>query len=142
MATYSAKKNEVSRNWHVVNLENRVLGRAATEIARILRGKNKPQYTTHMDTGDFVVAINASKVKLTGNKLDQKTYYRHTGFPGGIREIGAADMLKQKPEEMLRLAVEGMLPKNILGRQMLKKLKIYKGDKHPHTAQKPKELAV
>lgn len=140
--TYFAKKGEVPRNWVVVNLEDKVLGRAATLIADILRGKNKPVYTPHEDTGDFVVVINASKVRLTGNKLKKKVYYRHTGYIGGIKEITAENLLARNPAEMIRLAVHGMLPKNRSNKHLLRKLKIYAGAEHPHAAQQPKEATV
>lgn len=142
MATYNAKKNELPRHWYVVDLEGKVLGRAATTIAGILRGKNKPQFTPNTDTGDFVVAINASKIRLTGKKLESKEYRRHTGYPGGVKTITAEKLLQKKPEEIIKYAVKGMLPKNILGRHLLKKLKIYAGSEHPHTAQKPQDLKI
>jgi len=135
--TYQAKKEEVDHQWHVVNAEGKILGRLATELAKILRGKNKPAFTPHVDTGDFVIVINAGKVVLTGKKMKNKVYYHHTGYPGGIKETPAENLLAKKPAEMLRIAVKGMLPKNSLGRQMLRKLKIYAGPKHPHEAQKP-----
>ena len=137
MKTYQAKKEEVDHGWYLVNAEGKVLGRLATELAKILRGKNKPTYTPHQDTGDFVVVVNASKIGLTGKKMKDKIYYHHTGYPGGIKETNAAKLLAKKPTEMIRIAVKGMLPKNSLGRQMLRKLKIYPGPKHPHEAQKP-----
>ncbi len=137
MKTYQAKKEEVDHQWHVVNAEGKILGRLATELAKILRGKNKPAFTPHVDTGDFVIVINAGKVVLTGKKMKNKVYYHHTGYPGGIKETPAENLLAKKPAEMLRIAVKGMLPKNSLGRQMLRKLKIYAGPKHPHEAQKP-----
>jgi large subunit ribosomal protein L13 len=142
MSTQVAKQNEVNRSWYVIDLNEQVLGRAATEIARILRGKHKPIYTPSVDTGDFVVVVNAEKVKLTGRKLGVKTYYHHTGYPGGIRGITADKLLEKRPEELLRIAVRGMLPKNKLGRQMLRKLKIYSGGDHPHTAQQPKAMSL
>lgn len=135
--TYQAKPLEVPRNWVLVDLQGRTLGRAATEIAKILRGKNKPQFTPHVDTGDFVVVINAAKVKLTGRKWDQKRYYRHSAYPGGMHVTTAGEMLARKPEEIIRHAVKGMLPKNSLGRTLLKKLKIYASAEHPHEAQQP-----
>ena len=138
--TYSAKKDEIQRKWYLIDLKDRPLGRVATQVADILRGKNKPQYTPHVDTGDFVVAINAEQVKLTGNKLDQKVYYRHSGYPGGLKETVARKMLETKPEEILKAAVKGMLPKSILGRTLLKKLKVYRGAEHPHAAQQPASL--
>ena len=142
MSTQVAKQEDIKRAWFVVDLQEQVLGRAATEIARILRGKHKPIYTPSVDTGDFVVVINADKVKLTGNKLADKKYYRHSGYPGGIREISAEKLLAKKPEMVLQAAVKGMLPKNKLGRKMLKKLKVYAGGDHPHAAQQPKELKI
>jgi large subunit ribosomal protein L13 len=140
--TYQAKPNEVPRNWVVVNLEGKTLGRAASAIARILRGKNKPEFTPHVDTGDFVIAINADKVQLTGRKLDLKRYYRHSGYPGGIRIMTAGQMLRRKPGEVLRLAVKGMLPKNTLGRKLIRKLKVYASPEHPHRAQQPKTVEI
>lgn len=140
MATYSAKKGEVERSWYIIDAENKVLGRIATKIAAILRGKHKPVFTPHMDTGDFVVVINAKKVHLTGRKLANKIYYRHTGYPGGLKSMTAEEMLKKKPENIIKLAVQGMLPKNKLGRKQLTKLKVYSGSNHPHKAQTPKVL--
>jgi large subunit ribosomal protein L13 len=125
-----------------VNAEGKVLGRLATELVKILKGKNKPTYTPHLDTGDFVIVINAGKVTLTGKKMKDKIYYHHTGYPGGIKEINAEKLLAKKPTEMIRMAVKGMLPKNSLGRQMLRKLKIYAGPNHPHEAQKPVPLEL
>ena len=137
MKTYQAKKEEIDHKWYVVNAEGKVLGRLSTELAKILKGKNKPTYTPHVDTGDFVVVVNAGKVTLTGKKLKDKIYYHHTGYPGGIKEMSAEKLLAKKPTEMIRMAVRGMLPKNSLGRQMLRKLKIYAGSNHPHEAQRP-----
>jgi large subunit ribosomal protein L13 len=137
MKTYQAKKEEIDHKWYLVNAEGRVLGRLSTGLAKILKGKNKPTYTPHVDTGDFVVVVNAGKVTLTGKKLTDKIYYHHTGYPGGIKEMSAEKLLAKKPTEMIRMAVRGMLPKNSLGRQMLRKLKIYAGPNHPHEAQKP-----
>ena len=142
MSTQVAKPSEIKRNWFVVDLEGKVLGRAATEIARVLRGKHKPIYTPSVDAGDFVIVLNADKIKLTGNKMADKVYYHHTGYPGGIRSITAEKLLAKKPDELIKKAVRGMLPKNKLGRQMIKKLKIYSGADHPHAAQLPKELAL
>lgn len=142
MSTQVAKKSEVKRAWFVVDLNGKVLGRAAAEIARVLRGKHKAIYSPSVDTGDFVVVVNAEKVKLTGNKLDAKMYYRHSGYPGGLRSIAAGKLLEKKPEELIRKAVKGMLPRNKLGREMFKKLKVYSGDAHPHAAQQPKELNI
>jgi len=138
--TFFAKPEEVKRDWYVINAEGQVLGRLAAKIAVILRGKNKPLFTPHVDTGDFVVVINAEKVKLTGKKLYVKNYARHSGYPGGLRLINVKTMLEKKPEEVIKLAVRGMLPKNILGRKLIKKLKVYKGPEHPHKAQMPKEI--
>ena len=140
--TYNAKPDEVPRNWVVVDLEGKTLGRAACAIATILRGKNKPQFTPHVDTGDFVVAVNVNKVKVTGRKIDDKRYYRHSGYPGGIRSTTVSQMLAHKPADVLRLAVKGMLPKNSLGRKLLKKLKIYASAEHPHQAQQPTQLEI
>jgi large subunit ribosomal protein L13 len=137
MKTYQAKKEEIDHKWYLVNAEGKVLGRLSTELAKILKGKNKPIYTPHVDTGDFVVVVNAGKVTLTGKKLKDKIYYHHTGYPGGIKEMSAEKLLAKKPTEMIRMAVRGMLPKNSLGRQMLRKLKIYAGPNHPHEAQRP-----
>ena len=140
MKTTSAKKTDVVRKWHVVDANGMVVGRLATRIAMILRGKNKPIFTPHVDTGDFVIIVNADKVRFTGNKLEQKTYYRHTGYIGGIKQKTAGDIMKTTPERILMSAVRGMLPKNRLGRQQLKKLKVYRGADHPHKAQNPEEL--
>jgi large subunit ribosomal protein L13 len=142
MKTYQAKKEELIYQWYLVNAEGKVLGRLATELAKILRGKNKPTYTPHVDTGDFVVIINAEKVMLTGKKMKDKIYAHHSGYPGGFKEINAEKLLAKKPTEMIRIAVKGMLPKNSLGRQMIKKLKIYAGPNHPHEAQKPTLLQI
>lgn len=140
--TYSAKPGEVERKWFVVDLNNQVLGRAATEIAKILRGKHKPQFTPHVDTGDFVIAVNAEKIKLTGNKLVDKKYFRHSGFIGNLKSTTAGEVLESNPDRVLRAAVRGMLPKNTLGRAQLKKLKIYTGPEHPHEAQQPTVLPL
>src|SRR4030043_753319 len=137
MKTYQAKKEEVEHQWHLVDAEGKVLGRLATELAKILRGKNKPTYTPQIDTGDFIIVVNAEKVALTGKKMKDKIYYHHTGYPGGIKSTSVEKLLAKKPTEVLRIAVKGMLPKNSLGRQMLRKLKIYSGPNHPHEAQKP-----
>ena len=142
MKTYHAKPGEVSRNWVVVDVDGKTLGRAATQIAMILRGKNKPEFTPSVDTGDFVVAVNAEKVHLTGNKGQQKRYYRYTGYIGGLRSLTVDEMLAKKPEEVLRAAVKGMLPKNTLGRKLLKKFKVYAGAEHPHAAQQPKAVEI
>ncbi len=140
--TYQAKKEALDRKWYLVNAEGRVLGRLSTELAKMLKGKNKPSYTPHLDTGDFVIVVNAGKVALTGKKMKDKIYYRHTGYPGGIRQMNAGELMAKKPAEMIRMAVKGMLPKNSLGRQMLRKLKIYAGPTHPHEAQKPVPLEL
>jgi len=142
MSTSVAKKDELQKDWYVVDLEDKVLGRAATEIARVLRGKHKAIYTPSVDTGDFVIVLNAEKVRLTGNKLIQKKYYRHSGYTGSLTAITADKLLEKAPEELIRKAVKGMLPKNKLGRQMYRKLKVYCGANHPHQAQQPKELQV
>lgn len=142
MSTQVAKKAELEKAWFVVDLDDKVLGRVATKIAMVLRGKHKPIYTPSVDTGDFVVVINADKVRLTGNKMNKKMYYRHSGFPGGLTEMTAEKLMERKPEELIRKAVKGMLPKNKLGRQMFKKLKVYTGSDHPHQAQQPKELTI
>ncbi len=142
MKTYQATKEELDPKWYVVNAEGKVLGRLSTELAKILKGKNKPIYTPHVDTGDFVVVVNAEKVTLTGKKLTDKIYYHHTGYPGGIKQTSAEKLLAKKPTEIIRIAVKGMLPKNSLGRQMLRKLKIYAGPNHPHEAQKPAPLEL
>ena len=142
MKTYQAKKEELEHKWYLVSADGKVLGRLATELAKILKGKNKPIYTPHLDTGDFVIVVNAGKVTLTGKKMKDKIYYHHTGYPGGIKEINAEKLLAKKPTEMIRIAVKGMLPKNSLGRQMLRKLKIYAGPNHPHEAQKPMPLEL
>ncbi len=142
MKTFIAKEQEIQKKWFLVDAENRVLGRLATQIAIRLRGKHKPVFTPHADTGDFIVVINAEKVTLTGTKLDNKIYYRHSGYIGGLKKITARRLLEEKPEEVLRLAVKRMLPKNSLGRRQLKKLKIYRGIDHPHQAQHPEVLEI
>ncbi|HJV36080.1 50S ribosomal protein L13 [Geomonas sp.] len=142
MKTQVAKKEEVTRDWYLVDVDNKVLGRVATEIANVLRGKNKPTFTPSVDTGDFVIVVNAEKIALTGKKLADKTYYSHSSFPGGLKEISAGKLIEKKPEELLKKAVKGMLPKNKLARHMLKKLKIYSGSDHPHAAQQPKNLNI
>jgi large subunit ribosomal protein L13 len=140
MKTHLTPVKEVDRKWYVVDAEDMVLGRLASEIATRLRGKHKPIYSTFMDTGDFVVVLNADKVRLTGNKWDAKVYYRHTGYMGGLKEETAAKLRERKPEELVYRAVKGMLPKNTLGRKQLKKLKVYVGSEHPHQAQQPETL--
>ena len=142
MKTYVAKEQEISKKWYLVDAKDRVLGRLATQIAMRLRGKHKPIFTPHADTGDFIVVINANKVTLTGRKWDKKIYYRHTGYIGGLKEITAKKLLEKKPEDLLRFAVRGMLPKNSLGRRQLKKLKIYSGSEHPHVAQQLEKLEI
>ncbi len=144
MKTYNAKKEDVARDWCVVDADGQVLGRLASEIAKRLRGKHKPIYTPYMDAGDFVVVVNAEKILLTGNKLKNKIYYHYSGYPGGLSETPAGKMLEEKPGELLRIAVRGMLPKNSLGRAMLKKLKIYARTEgqHPHEAQCPRKLEL
>ena len=141
MKTEVAKAENVKRDWYVVDAQDVVLGRLATQIANVLRGKNKAFFTPSVDTGDFVIVVNAEKIALTGRKLDNKVYYHHTGFPGGLKEITAGKLLEKKPEDLIRKAVKGMLPKNKLARHMLKKLKVYAGASHPHDAQQPKNLA-
>lgn len=140
--TYSARSEDVERAWFLLDAEDQVLGRIATRIATILRGKHKVTYTPHIDGGDFVIVVNASHVKLTGRKLDQKTYYRHSGYPGGIKSVTARRMLETHPERVLEAAVKGMLPKGPLGRKMIRKLKVYAEGKHPHAAQKPQPLEI
>ncbi len=142
MKTFSAKPETVKRDWYVVDADGKTLGRMATEIARRLRGKHKPEYTPHVDTGDYIIVINAEKVKVTGNKSTDKMYYRHTGFPGGIKEISFEKLIDKKPEMIIEKAVKGMLPKNPLGRAMYRKLKVYAGPEHQHTAQQPQVLDV
>lgn len=142
MLTVHAHAGEVERRWMLVDAQDEVLGRLASRIALVLRGKHKPVYTPHLDTGDFVVVVNIEKVAMTGRKWDQKVYYRHTKYPGGIRETSATRMRDEHPDRMLYLAVRGMLPKNRLGRAMIKKLKIYAGPEHPHAAQKPEPIVL
>jgi large subunit ribosomal protein L13 len=140
--TYMAKPLEVERKWLVVDAAGQTLGRLASEVAALIRGKHKPEFTPHVDTGDFVVVINAEKIVLTGKKLQQKKYYRHSGYPGGLRTTTAQEMLNTKPERIIELAVYGMLPKNKLGSQMQTKLKVYAGAEHPHTAQQPEAYVL
>jgi large subunit ribosomal protein L13 len=142
MGTYSAKKEEIQRSWHVVDANGKTLGRLASVVASVLKGKTKPVYTKHVDTGDFVIIVNADKIHLTGRKLDQKMYYSHSGYPGGLKSITAGKLLKTKPEDVIKKAVQGMLPKTRLGEQMLSKLKVYAGEKHPHSAQQPVEMKL
>lgn len=142
MNTFSAKAHEVKRDWFVIDANQVVLGRLASEVARRLRGKHKAEYTPHVDTGDYIVVINADKVVVTGNKFKDKMYYRHTGHPGGIKSMSFEKMQAHRPERIIELAVKGMLPKNVLGREMYRKLKVYAGKEHPHTAQQPRELVI
>ena len=142
MKTYQATAQDRERVWYVVDAESKTLGRLATQIADVLRGKRKPTYTPHVDVGDFVVVVNAEKVAVTGKKLEDKRYWRHSGYPGGIRSRTLGDMLEKRPEEVIRKAVKGMLPRNRLARQQLRKLKVYAGPDHPHQAQKPETLEI
>ena len=142
MKTFSAKPHEVEREWFVIDAQGQTLGRLASRIATILRGKHKPIYTPHVDCGDYVIVVNAEKINVTGQKLDQKIYYRHSGYPGGLKQITLRRQLQTHPERVLEAAVRGMLPKNRLGRKMFKKLKVYAGPDHPHQAQQPKPLQV
>lgn len=142
MKTFNAKKEDIVRNWYLVDAEGQILGRLASEIARRLRGKHKPVYTPYMDAGDFVIVVNAEKITLTGKKLKDKMYYHYSGYPGGLKETNAGKMLKDHPERVLQYAVKGMLPKNSLGRKMLKKLKVYAGSDHCHEAQCPQVLTL
>ena len=142
MKTYNAKPGEIERRWYVVDAEGKTLGRLATQIADTLRGKGKPQYTPHVDTGDFVVVVNVEKIHVTGKKLDEKLYHRHSGYPGGLKSRPLREQLERQPTEVLRRAVRGMLPKNRLARKQLVKLKIYAGPEHPHSAQAPERLEV
>lgn len=142
MKTFSAKPETVKRDWYVVDAAGQTLGRLATEIASRLRGKHKPEYTPHVDTGDYIVVINAEQVRVTGNKAADKKYYSHSGFPGGIKEINFEKLIAKAPERVIETAVKGMLPKNPLGRAMFKKLKVYRGPEHPHAAQQPQVLEI
>jgi large subunit ribosomal protein L13 len=142
MKTYNAKPGEIERRWYVVDADGLILGRLATQIAETLRGKGKPQYTPHIDSGDFVVVVNCEKIAVTGNKLEEKMYHRHSGYPGGLKSRPLRDELERRPTEVLRKAVKGMLPRNRLGRAQIKKLKIYAGPDHPHVAQAPQDLKV
>ncbi|MFN8188508.1 MAG: 50S ribosomal protein L13 [Gaiellales bacterium] len=142
MKTWNAKPNELERRWYVVDADGKTLGRLATQIAETLRGKGKPQYTPHVDTGDFVIVVNAEKIAVTGKKLDQKLYHRHSGYPGGLRSRTLRTQLERQPTEVLRKAVKGMLPRNRLGRAQLLKLKVYAGPAHPHEAQQPVPLST
>jgi large subunit ribosomal protein L13 len=142
MKSYMARPQEVERKWYVIDAEGQTLGRLASEIARLLRGKTKPQYTPHVDTGDFVIVVNADRVGVTGRKAEQKLYRRHTGYPGGLKEVTYEQMMERKPAEILRKAVYGMMPKTRLARQQFRKLKIYAGSEHPHEAQSPEPYEV
>lgn len=142
MKTVSMRDQDVERSWWVIDAENVTLGRMATEIARRLRGKHKPEYTPHVDTGDYIIVVNADKVRVTGNKESDKVYWRHSGYPGGIKSTNVANMRATHPERIIENAVKGMLPKNPLGRAMYRKLKVYAGGEHPHTAQQPKSLEL
>jgi len=142
MKTFMAKAEEVKRKWYVVDAEGKPLGRLASEVAKILRGKNKPIYTPHVDTGDNVIVLNAAKVTLTGKKLDNKVYRHHSGWPGGLKEVKYRQLMEKSPEKVIELAVKGMLPRNSLGRAMFRKLKVYRGSEHEHQAQKPETLDI
>ena len=142
MKTYTVRKGDIKREWYLVDAEGKTLGRLASEIAKILRGKHKPIYVPHLDCGDYVIVVNAEKVRVTGKKLDQKFYYRHSGYPGGLKSISLRDQLQKHPTRVLEAAVRGMLPKNRLGRAMRKKLKVYAGESHPHLAPQPKVLEL
>lgn len=140
--TYSPKQEDIRREWFVIDARDQTLGRLASQVAVLLRGKHKPMFTPHMDTGDFVIIVNADKIRVTGKKLDQKVYYRYSGYPGGVKARTLREQLARNPERVIRLAVRGMLPKNRLGRHMIRKLKVYAGDKHPHQAQQPKPYTI
>ena len=142
MKTVSAKKEEIERAWHLVDAEGQILGRLAVQVAVLLRGKNKPIFTPHVDTGDHVVIINADKVLMTGDKLRQKLYRHHSGYPGGLKEVSAGTLMREKPERVLTMAIKGMLPKNKLGKHIATKLRVYRGATHPHVAQGPKPFAL
>ncbi len=142
MKTYMARSEDIQKKWHVVNAEGKIVGRLATKVATILRGKDKPQFTPHADCGDFVIVVNAEKVNFSGKKWIQKTYYWHTGYPGGLRSITADKLLEKKPEEIIKKAVWGMLPKNKWQKKLIQRLKVYTGDEHPHEAQSPEVLEV
>ena len=142
MKTFSAKPHEVQHDWYLVNAQGKTLGRLATEIARRLRGKHKPEFTPHVDTGDYIVVVNAEKIRVTGTKLKNKIYHRHTGYIGNLKSESLQSMLERAPEQVLKLAVKGMMPRNPLGRQMLRKLKIVRGEDHPHVAQQPQPLEL
>ena len=142
MKTYTAKPETVERDWYVVDAAEKTLGRLATEVASRLRGKHKPEYTPHVDTGDYIVIINAEKIRVTGKKTTDKMYYRHSGFPGGLKTMAFEDMIARSPERVIEIAVKGMLPRNPLGRAMYSKLKVYAGTEHPHTGQQPQKLEL
>ncbi|MCH9756172.1 MAG: 50S ribosomal protein L13 [Gammaproteobacteria bacterium] len=142
MKTFSAKATDIHRDWYIVDASDKILGRLATEIARRLRGKHKAEYTPHVDTGDYIVVTNAEKVRVTGRKFKDKTYYSHSEFPGGLKSISFDKLQEKNPIRIIELAVKGMLPKNALGRDMYRKLKVYAGSEHPHEAQQPKELVI
>jgi len=142
MRTYQATSQDRERNWYVVDADGKTLGRLATQIADVLRGKRKPTYTPHVDVGDFVIVVNAEKIAVTGKKREDKLYWRHSGYPGGIKSQSLGDLLERRPEEVIRRAVKGMLPRNRLARQQLRKLKVYAGPEHPHQAQKPEQLDI
>ncbi len=140
--TYSAKRSDNKENWCVIDAKDKILGRLASQVAYRIRGKHNPLFTPHVDTGDWIVVINADKIQMTGNKMEQKTYYRHSGYVGGIRSVTAKELMEKKPEELIKKAVKGMLPKNRLGRKLCKKLFVYTGDQHPHAAQKPEAIEI
>ncbi|NOX34365.1 MAG: 50S ribosomal protein L13 [Deltaproteobacteria bacterium] len=140
--TYSAKRSDNKENWCIIDAEDKILGRLASKVAYRIRGKHNPLFTPHVDTGDWVVIINADKIRMTGNKLEQKKYYRHSGYVGGIKSVTAKELIEKKPEELIKKAVKGMLPKNRLGRKLGKKLFVYAGDQHPHVAQKPEVVEI
>lgn len=142
MKTFQAKKEEVKRDWHVIDATDKIVGRLATEVVTILRGKHRPQFTNHVDTGDFVIVTNAEKMKYSGNKLTQKIFYQHSGYISGVKSTSARDLLKKNPEKLLKMTIWGMLPKNSLSEKVLKKLKVYSGPIHPHISQQPKELIL
>jgi large subunit ribosomal protein L13 len=142
MKTFQARKEEIEKQWYLIDANGKVLGRLASKIARILRGKDKAIFSPHLDTGDFVIVVNAEKMRLTGNKLKGKLYYHHSGYPGGLKAITAEKLMAKRPEELIRRAVKGMLPKNRLGRKVFKKLKVYAGPDHPHEAQQPQQMRL
>lgn len=142
MKTFHARREEIEKQWYLIDANGKVLGRLASQIARILRGKDKAIFSPHLDTGDFVIVVNAEKMRLTGNKLKGKLYYHHSGYPGGLKAITAEKLMAQRPEELIRRAVKGMLPKNRLGRKVFKKLKVYAGPDHPHEAQQPQQMRL